>query len=90
MESFQPSAFPSAAADFLRLWTLISVFNGDIDAWLAALPPNHTRTWAADDREFLQRVKHATRTDPKFLYRVRQTLEAADHLVDTLGRQINH
>jgi hypothetical protein len=68
-----PRGDSSVVADFLRYHVLISVYDGDVDAWLRDLA---RRTDAEGDVRFARAIRARMRHDPAVMAAIRRLVDA--------------
>ncbi|HEX7140643.1 MAG TPA: hypothetical protein VF219_22515 [Vicinamibacterales bacterium] len=65
----------SLVASFARVHILLSVFNGDADAWLAMIASSGTAEEVANDAPFLTALKRRLVNEPQLIDELRGALQ---------------
>lgn len=65
----------SLVASFARVHILLSVFNGDADAWLAMIASSGTDEEVANDAPFLAQLKRRLVNEPRLVDDLRKAVQ---------------
>jgi hypothetical protein len=68
------STLSALVASFARVHILLSVFNGDVDAWLQMIASSGTPTEVAIDAPFLIALKHRINDRPELVAELRESV----------------
>lgn len=75
-EWVETSTLSALVASFARVHILLSVFDGDPDAWLRMIASSGTPTEVAVDAPFLMKLKHRVNDRPELIAELRDSIRA--------------